>query len=231
MGGGGLGQQARGARGEVPIDPTGLHKGIRVKQGLEFLALGHIGGFVHLPHQLGKFIILAEDHRHIARPIGGARRHGPGAYGGSNKGDGGVGIRQDIGGRQGGPSAHGMAFKADPVRIDKGQGPQIAHARRATKAFLKGQIGAEAMAALIYGEHHIAAPGQFNGKSALGLSGVDIAVYGQNAGSRCGLCRSLRHIEIAGEQFVLADGDANIADFNAVRCLHPGGDKPAGEDQ
>lgn len=116
-----------------------------------------------------------------------------------------------------------MAFHPDVGLVDDRQRFHVAHAFDAAEAVGKGRPFAVAVPGLVQRQDNKAAPGELNGEAVLGLTGVDIAVDGQDAGGG-GLCghpgrdveQSRVHAPIGRGKTHVFDGDLAEISLNEV---------------
>ena len=95
----------------------------------------------------------------------------------------------------------------------------------------KGGRIAVAVPGLVEVEHHIAPPGEFDGKAILGFARIDVAVDRENARSGVLSGGIRRDVEQGAHGVALGARKADILDSDAPGGLRQLGQKSAGHDQ
>ena len=212
-------QPPGGAVRQGAVDAAGHDGPVGAEHGLQLGAVGHVLRPVDAPHDLGELVIAAEHHLEIARPGAGAVGGEGLSRGGPLQHHGAVVAGHGGGGGQHRPAPHGMALQADIGRVHHGQAAQVSQPRRTAEARGKGRPAAVAVTGLVHGQHHIAPPGELDGKAVLGLAAVDVAVHGQDArgpGQRRG---GPRQIEQPAHHRAVAAGKAHVLHLDPVPGL------------
>ena len=210
-------QHPGGSIGDDAIDPVLLHRPGHAEQLLQLGRGGDQRTLGDLPHQGGKFVVLAEHHRQVLR--GGRGLGAQQARRRALQHDGPIAVRIRRRRRQDRTPAHRVALQPDVGLVHYRQALEILERRRPPEPRRADDAAGITVPGHVHGQHHISAPRQLDGERALHLAGVDIAVADQHP--RRGRRRrgGRRRVEQAGDGDPLLRRDPHLGDRGPADCL------------